>query len=113
MDKAASFLISKQQADGGWGESFESCISKQYVQHQTSQVINTSWALLSLMAMDYTDKAVIDKGIQLLVSRQLPNGDFEQEGVSGVFNHNCAITYTSYRNVFPIWALGRYRRKYR
>ncbi len=109
LDRGAAFLLSKQQADGGWGESFESCITKEYVQHKTSQVINTSWALLSLMAMDNKNKAVIDKGMQLLKGRQLPDGDFAQEGVSGVFNHNCAITYTSYRNVFPIWALGRYK----
>lgn len=112
LNKAAVFLISKQQPDGGWGESFESCITKQYIQHKNSQVVNTSWALLSLMVMGHTDKAVIERGIELIKSRQLDNGDFAQEGVSGVFNHNCAITYTSYRNVFPIWALGRYKTKY-
>lgn len=31
-----------------------------------------------------------------------------QENISGVFNKTCAISYTSYRNVFPIWALGRF-----
>ena len=35
-----------------------------------------------------------------------------QEGVKGVFNKTCAITYTSYRNVFPIWTLGRFARLY-
>ena len=34
-------------------------------------------------------------------------GDWPQEGISGVFNRACGITYTAYRNVFPIWALGR------
>lgn len=33
-----------------------------------------------------------------------------QENISGVFNKSCAISYTSYRNVFPIWALGRFSR---
>ena len=112
LNKAASFLKSKQGKDGGWGESFESCIVKQYVQHSQSQTINTSWALLALMAMEYADKATIDAGIEFLKSQQQPNGDFAQQGISGVFNHNCAITYTAYRNVFPIWALGRYERKF-
>ncbi len=31
-----------------------------------------------------------------------------QEAITGVFNRSCGITYTSYRNVFPVWALGRY-----
>ena len=31
-----------------------------------------------------------------------------QDSSAGVFNKTCAITYTSYSNVFPIWALGRF-----
>jgi len=38
-------------------------------------------------------------------------GDWPQQGISGVFNGNCMITYTAYRNVFPIWALGNYVRR--
>lgn len=114
--KAADFLLSKQKEDGGWGESFESCIEKKYIQHPTSQVVNTSWALLSLMEIEKSAtgvkqqaiKSAIEKGIRLLITRQQPTGDWEQESISGVFNHNCMISYTSYRNVFPIWALGRY-----
>jgi lanosterol synthase len=114
--KAADFLLSKQKEDGGWGESFESCIEKKYTQHPTSQVVNTSWALLSLMEIEKSAtghkqqalKTAIEKGIRLIISRQQPTGDWEQESISGVFNHNCMISYTSYRNVFPIWALGRY-----
>lgn len=37
---------------------------------------------------------------------------FPQENISGVFNKTCAISYTSYRNVFPIWTLGRFSRLY-
>jgi squalene cyclase len=43
---------------------------------------------------------------------QLPNGDWAQEGITGVFNRSCGITYTAYRNIFPLWALGRYANKY-
>eukprot|EP01013_Petalomonas_cantuscygni_P023890 TRINITY_DN45416_c0_g1_i1.p1 TRINITY_DN45416_c0_g1~~TRINITY_DN45416_c0_g1_i1.p1 ORF type:complete len:1431 (-),score=131.98 TRINITY_DN45416_c0_g1_i1:361-4653(-) len=46
------------------------------------------------------------RGAQYLVSRQLPDGDWPCEGVLGVFNRTCSITYASYRNVFPIWALA-------
>lgn len=44
-----------------------------------------------------------------IVSRQLPSGEWLQEAVSGIFNRNCAISYTLYRNSFSLWALGRYR----
>ena len=107
--KACTFLVSKQNEDGGWGESFESCVKKEYIPSPTSQVVNTSWAAMSLMAADYTDKVIIELGINLICQRQLSNGDWAQENISGVFNHNCMITYTAYRNVFPIWALGRYK----
>lgn len=110
IDKALKFLKSKQNSDGGWGESFQSCVQKKYIPSETSQIVNTSWALLSLMAADGKDRASIDRGIDLLRHRQQENGDWPQENISGVFNHNCMITYTSYRNVFPIWALSRYLR---
>ena len=29
--------------------------------------------------------------------------------IIGVFNKNCMISYSQYRNIFPIWALGEYR----
>lgn len=108
LDKVIQFLLSKQNEDGGWGESFESCVKKEYIPSISSQVINTAWALMSLMAAGCKDKSTIEKGIRLIMSRQELNGDWPQENISGVFNHNCMISYTSYRNVFPIWVLGRY-----
>ena len=37
---------------------------------------------------------------------------FFQENIMGVFNKSCAIHYESYRNVFPLWALGRFVKLY-
>jgi squalene/oxidosqualene cyclase-like protein len=108
IQKACEFLISKQQQDGSWGESYLSCVNKKYTQHAEGQIINTAWALLALMAAHYPNRHVIDKGIAFLIKMQNSNGDWPQQSISGVFNANCMITYTSYRNVFPLWALGRY-----
>jgi squalene/oxidosqualene cyclase-like protein len=110
LKKACDFLISKQREDGSWGESFQSCVQKEYIEHEEGQVINTAWALLGLMAAKYPDIKLIEKGINYLIQKQQPNGDWEQEGISGVFNGNCMEVYTSYRNVFPLWALGRFAR---
>ncbi|KAJ8351646.1 hypothetical protein SKAU_G00231220 [Synaphobranchus kaupii] len=112
VQRACAFLLSKQMEDGGWGEDFESCEQRRYVQSDRSQIHNTCWALLGLMAVRYPDAKVIEKGIQVLIDRQLPNGDWPQENISGVFNKSCAISYTSYRNVFSIWTLGRFARLY-
>ncbi|XP_062972140.1 lanosterol synthase [Elgaria multicarinata webbii] len=112
VSRACEFLVSKQMEDGGWGEDFESCEQRRYVQSTTSQIHNTCWALLGLMAVRYPDIRVLESGIKVLIDKQLPNGDWPQENISGVFNKTCAISYTSYRNVFPIWTLGRFSRLY-
>lgn len=108
IEKACHFLEQHQMEDGGWGESYRSCEEQRYIQHESSQVIQTSWALLGLMAAKHTNKTVIERGIELLMERQQDSGDWDQESISGVFNNSCMITYTAYRNVFPLWALGRY-----
>ncbi|XP_004602367.1 lanosterol synthase [Sorex araneus] len=110
VTRACDFLLSRQMADGGWGEDFESCEQRRYVQSAQSQIHNTCWALMGLMAVRYPDVAVLERGVRCLLGKQLPNGDWPQENISGVFNKSCAISYTNYRNVFPIWTLGRFSR---
>uniref|UniRef100_A0A671U7C0 Terpene cyclase/mutase family member n=1 Tax=Sparus aurata TaxID=8175 RepID=A0A671U7C0_SPAAU len=112
VQKACQFLLDRQMSDGGWGEDFESCEQRCYVQSDTSQIHNTCWALLGLMAVRHPDERAVERGAQLLIDRQLPNGDWPQENIAGVFNKSCAISYTSYRNVFPVWALGRFSSLY-
>ena len=112
IKKACEFLLSKQRSDGSWGESFESCVQHKYIEHEDGQIINTAWALLALMKAKHPDKAAIEKGVAFILSRQEVSGDFPQEGISGVFNGNCMETYTSYRNIFPLWALARYHKYY-
>jgi squalene/oxidosqualene cyclase-like protein len=107
MRNACQFLLDKQNEDGGWGESFQSCVEMEWVPHvDGSQVVNTAWALLALQMAKHPNKQAIDRGLDYLRLMQLPNGDWVQEGVSGVFNANCAISYSGYKNIFPIWALG-------
>ncbi len=112
ITNGCNFLVSKQKQDGGWGETYESCANMIYTEAAESQVVNTSWALLALMAAGFLDRKFIDRGVQLLIERQTEMGDWLQENISGVFNYNCMITYSAYRNTFPIWALNRYYKQY-
>jgi lanosterol synthase len=86
--KACEFLISKQMHDGGWGEDYRSCEQKRYVQHETSQVVQTAWACIALMEARYPDREPIKRALGMVVGRQRGNGEWEQEAIEGVFNQS-------------------------
>jgi len=126
QQRACAFLLSKQREDGGWGESYLSCRDKAYAQLEgPSHVVNTAWAMLALIAAgwhegergegegeggDAAALAPLHRAARYLLRAQEASGDWPQQHISGVFNRNCMITYANYRNIFPIWALGLYRR---
>lgn len=107
-----TFLLSKQREDGGWGESYVSCLVKEYSSVE-STAVNTAWALLALIHAQCEDRAAVERGIRCLMAKQTPQGDWKQEWCSGIFNRTCAITYTAYRNVFPLWAIAAYCNEYK
>ena len=117
LRRACAFLLAKQNANGGWGEDFTSCYNKAYARDGMARfgsggsgVVNTAWAMLALLAANCDDDEALRRGAAYLMSEQLPNGDWKQEGIAGVFNRACGISYTQYRNIFPMWALARYAR---
>lgn len=105
------FLVGKQRADGGWGEDFNACVRQVWVENPDgSQVVNTAWAVMALMAAGgAVYRKEVKRGIQFIMSRQLADGDWAQERISGVFNGNAAIHYPGYKNSMPVWALGKYK----
>lgn len=45
-----------------------------YVEHEMSQVVQTSWAALALMYAKYPHREPIERAAKLVMSRQLPVG---------------------------------------
>jgi cycloartenol synthase len=67
----------------------------------------TAWAILALLAASpERHRDAIQRGIRFLLERQLPNGDWPQQGMTGVFNRTCMLNYRFYRNHFPLWAFA-------
>ncbi|KAF2733119.1 terpene synthase [Polyplosphaeria fusca] len=110
--RACHFLVERQKDDGGWGEHWESCERREYVEHEKSQVVNTAWAVLGLMVARYPDRAVVARGLELIRHRQQPTGEWLQEAIEGIFNCTCTIEYPNYKFHFSIHALGRFEHDY-
>jgi lanosterol synthase len=106
--RACHWLRARQRADGGWGEDAASCVSGAYVEHRESQVIQTAWALMTLLEARDPDWEAIVRGSRFLIERQESSGSWPRQDPAGVFFQTALLDYTLYRQYFPLWALSLY-----
>jgi squalene-hopene/tetraprenyl-beta-curcumene cyclase len=108
--KAANWLKSKQNSDGGWGETCESYHDTALAGIGESTPSQTAWALLALMSAGEVNSSSVERGIQYLIANQKHDGAWEEDQFTGTgFPKYFMIKYHIYRNCFPLMALGRYR----
>ncbi|MFH8291966.1 prenyltransferase/squalene oxidase repeat-containing protein [Streptomyces sp. NPDC018059] len=108
MRRAAEWLESAQQEDGGWSEHHRGCLEQRYVQGGPSQPVQTAWAVLALLHIRSPDSASLESGVRWLCARQAADGTWRQETAAGVFFGTAMLDYRLYAAYFPLWALGRW-----
>jgi squalene/oxidosqualene cyclase-like protein len=105
---AVNFLIAHQNRDGGWGESYVSCLQRRYVPAPSSRAVNTAWSLMALVGAGQADSDAAAQAARWLADIQQENGDWPSEPMTGVFNKTVLIHYENYRRYFPVRALAEY-----
>ena len=111
MARAAEWLKSIQNADGGWGESGDSYrLDYRGYERAPSTASQTAWALLGLMAVGGAEQPAVKRGIEYLARAQGDDGFWhEPYYTGGGFPRVFYLRYHGYSKFFPLWALARYR----
>jgi squalene-hopene/tetraprenyl-beta-curcumene cyclase len=106
LAKAARWLRSVQNADGGWGESCASYERDRFVP-APSCPSQTAWALLGLQAAGDRASLPVQRGVQYLLDRQDADGTWPEVATTGTgFPQVFYLTYRMYKDYFPLLALA-------
>jgi lanosterol synthase len=116
INRGCRWLVEAQRADGGWGESYEGMLHDTDVQlppEEPSLVVQTAWAVLTLLEGAPHERDAIERGIDFLIAQQDDDGSWPRERATGVFFNTAVLDYDLYRQYFPAWALARHLGKRR
>jgi len=111
VKRAAQWLLSIQNKDGGWGEDGDSYkLEYRGYEQAPSTSSQTAWALLGLMAAGEVNHPAVARGIEYLMTEQQEHGLWDEERFTATgFPRVFYLRYHGYRKFFPLWALARYR----
>ncbi|KAF1024549.1 MAG: Squalene--hopene cyclase [Burkholderia plantarii] len=111
VKRAAQWLLSIQNADGGWGEDGDSYkLDYRGYERAASTASQTAWALLGLMAAGEVAHPAVARGIGYLLAGQQAHGLWDETRFTATgFPRVFYLRYHGYRKFFPLWALARYR----
>ena len=106
VQRGTDWLLSVQNADGGWGESCHSYVDESFAGVGRSTASQTAWAALSLQAAGLGGHPACRAGLNLLRERQADGTWDEPEFTGTGFPRDFSINYHLYRHVFPTMALA-------
>ncbi len=134
VQRAAQWLVAKQNEDGGWGETCASYMDTSLRGVGNSTASQTGWALMGLLALgDHRYDEAIKRGVDYLIRTQR-DGTWEQAEYTGTgfpgygigahtdlakkqtldqgseLSRGFMLNYAMYRHYFPMMALGRARK---
>ncbi len=108
IQQALEFIRAYQNRDGGWGES---CASYDYNRFMPnpSTPSQTAWAILALLAGGDLRSESLYNGVEYLVQTLRADGTWNEEYCTGTgFPSVFYLSYTEYRNTFPLLALSEF-----
>ena len=111
MRKAAGWLASIQNTDGGWGEDGTSYkLDYKGYEPAPSTASQTAWAMMGLMAAGEVGHPAVARGAEYLARTQGDDGFWNEPRFTATgFPRVFYLRYHGYSKFFPIWALARYR----
>jgi squalene-hopene/tetraprenyl-beta-curcumene cyclase len=111
MRKAVDWLVSIQNADGGWGEDAVSYrLDYKGFEGAPTTPSQTAWALLALIAAGEVENPAVARGMKYLIDTQTKKGLWDEQRYTATgFPRVFYLRYHGYSRFFPLWALARYR----
>ncbi len=108
IQQALEFVRAYQNYDGGWGESCASYDENRFVPNPSTPS-QTAWAILALLAGGDVRSESLFSGIDYLTRSQHADGTWDEDYCTGTgFPKVFYLSYTGYRNAFPLLALSTF-----
>jgi squalene-hopene/tetraprenyl-beta-curcumene cyclase len=107
--RAANWLRSVQNADGGFGESVLSYYDTAQKAKGKSTASQTAWGLIGLLAVVGPNDPSVERAATWLIENQNEDGTWDEDEFTGTgFPCVFYLKYHLYRISFPLYALARY-----
>jgi squalene-hopene/tetraprenyl-beta-curcumene cyclase len=109
IQQGIEFIRAYQNRDGGWGESCSSYDEGRFMPNPSTPS-QTAWAILALIAGGDLRSESLYNGVEYLIRTQRPDGTWHEDYCTGTgFPRVFYLSYTEYRNTFPLLALAAFR----